>query len=89
MTITKAQRLLLEAARDHGNAWRPGGRAQRWSPSRQAAINRLVARGLLSYGSRDMGRSAPNITDAGRAIISVDTSKAPAYKGASATETRP
>lgn len=66
--ITPAQRILLEAARDHGNPWKIGGFNQPWRSGRQASIDRLVSRGLLAY-ARGKGHCSPSITDAGLAAI--------------------
>ena len=66
--ITPAQRVLLEAARDHGNPWRIGGVCQPWSASRQASIDRLASRGLLCH-ERGKGHGAPTITLAGRQAL--------------------
>lgn len=62
--LTKDQRTILEAARDHGNPWKIGGTVQPWSASRHAAIDRLCARGLLCH-ERGKGHGAPTITLAG------------------------
>ena len=67
-TVRLGRRLLLEAARDHGNPWKIGGFNQPWRSGRQASIDRLVSRGLLAY-ARGKGHCSPSITDAGLAAI--------------------